>query len=58
LLVYLQFSAGVDFSPAMLAVSRTRVPDEAPVEWYEASAEALPFSNAAFDLGHSHILLA
>lgn len=41
---------GADFSPAMLAVARTRVPGEAPVEWYEASAEALPFSNAAFDL--------
>jgi ubiquinone/menaquinone biosynthesis C-methylase UbiE len=41
---------GADFSPAMLAVARTRVPGEAPVEWYEASAEALPFSDAAFDL--------
>jgi SAM-dependent methyltransferase len=41
---------GVDFSPAMLEVARTRVPGEAPVEWYEASAEALPFSDAAFDL--------
>lgn len=41
---------GVDFSPAMLAVARTKAPDEAPVEWYEASAEALPFSSAAFDL--------
>ena len=42
--------AGVDFSPAMLAVARTRVPGGAPVEWYEASAEALPFPDAAFDL--------
>ncbi len=42
--------AGVDFNPAMLAVARTRVPGGAPVEWYEASAEALPFSDAAFDL--------
>ena len=41
---------GADLSPAMLAVARTRVPGEAPVEWYEASAEALPFSDAAFDL--------
>ena len=41
---------GADFSPAMLAVARSRVPGEAPVEWYEASAEALPFSDAAFDL--------
>lgn len=41
---------GVDFNPAMLAVARTRVPAEAPVEWYEASAEALPLSDAAFDL--------
>jgi ubiquinone/menaquinone biosynthesis C-methylase UbiE len=42
--------AGVDFNPAMLTVARTRIPGEAPVEWYEASAEALPFSDAAFDL--------
>lgn len=42
--------AGVDFNPAMLAVARTRIPGEAPVEWYEASAEALPLSDAAFDL--------
>jgi ubiquinone/menaquinone biosynthesis C-methylase UbiE len=42
---------GVDFSPAMLAVARNRVPPgEAPAEWYEASAEALPLSDAAFDL--------
>ena len=41
---------GADFSPAMLAVARTRVPGEAPVEWYETSAEALPFSDAVFDL--------
>jgi ubiquinone/menaquinone biosynthesis C-methylase UbiE len=41
---------GADLSPEMLAVARTRVPGEAPVEWYEASAEALPFSDAAFDL--------
>ena len=42
--------AGVDYNPAMLAVARTRIPGEAPVEWYEASAEVLPFSDAAFDL--------
>ncbi len=41
---------GADFSPAMLAVARTRVPGGAPVEWHEASAEALPFFDAAFDL--------
>ena len=40
---------GVDSSPAMLAVARTRTPSEAPIEWYEASAEALPLSDAAFD---------
>lgn len=41
---------GVDSSPAMLAVARTRAPSEAPIEWYEVSAEALPLSDAAFDL--------
>ena len=42
--------AGVDFNPGMLEVARTTIPSEAPVEWYEASAEALPFPDAAFDL--------
>ena len=41
---------GVDSSPAMLAVARIRAPSEASIEWYEASAEALPLSDAAFDL--------
>ena len=41
---------GIDFSPAMLEVARNRVPGETPVEWYEASAEALPLSDAAHDL--------
>ena len=41
---------GADFNPAMLAVARTKIPDGAPVEWYEASAEALPLPDAAFDL--------
>lgn len=42
--------AGVDLSPGMLAVARSRVPGDAPVGWHEASADALPFPGAAFDL--------
>jgi SAM-dependent methyltransferase len=38
--------AGVDFSPAMLAEARRRVPD---AEWHEADAEALPIADGSVD---------
>lgn len=41
---------GADPNREMLAMARTTVPAEAPVEWREASAESLPFPDAAFDL--------
>ena len=37
---------GLDFSPAMLAIARTRHPD---LEFAQGDAEALPFANAGFD---------
>ena len=42
---------GLDVAAAMLAVARTLVPAaDASVEWREASAEAMPFPDAAFDV--------
>jgi ubiquinone/menaquinone biosynthesis C-methylase UbiE len=37
---------GVDFSPAMLAIARTRHPD---LEFAQGDAEALPYADAGFD---------
>lgn len=42
--------AGVDLSPAMLAVARSKPFGEIPVEWHEASADELPFPDNTFDL--------
>jgi ubiquinone/menaquinone biosynthesis C-methylase UbiE len=41
---------GVDNNPGMLAVARTVPFDGPPVEWREADAMALPFSDTAFDV--------
>ena len=42
---------GIDINPAMLAVARTlEAPAGAPVTWQQGSAQALPFSDASFDL--------
>jgi ubiquinone/menaquinone biosynthesis C-methylase UbiE len=42
---------GLDINPAMLAVARSQPPPEgATIEWHEASALALPFPSAVFDL--------
>ena len=37
---------GLDFSPAMLAIARTRLPD---LEFAQGDAEALPYADAGFD---------
>ena len=42
--------AGVDTNPAMLAVARFATPPGTPFEWHEASAEAMPLSDASFDV--------
>ena len=44
---------GLDISPEMLAVARRKDgagPGDAPIEWREGSADALPFPGAAFDV--------
>jgi ubiquinone/menaquinone biosynthesis C-methylase UbiE len=42
---------GLDVTAAMLAVARTLLPAaDASVEWREASAEVMPFADAAFDV--------
>lgn len=41
--------AAVDVNPGMLAVARTVQPD-LPIEWHEASAEAMPLPDEAFDV--------
>lgn len=42
--------AGLDVTPAMLAVARTETPPELGVEWHEGNAEAMPLADAAFDV--------
>src|SRR5690606_11304392 len=42
--------AGLDVHPGMLAVARSATPPGTPIEWHEASAEAMPLSDASFDV--------
>jgi ubiquinone/menaquinone biosynthesis C-methylase UbiE len=42
--------AGVDVNPDMIEVARRNTPDAIPIDWYEASAESMPFPDASFDL--------
>jgi ubiquinone/menaquinone biosynthesis C-methylase UbiE len=42
--------AGLDFNPGMLAVARSATPPGLPIEWLEASAEAMPVPDALFDV--------
>ncbi len=41
---------GLDVSPAMLAVARPRTPTGTPMDWYEASADAMPLAVGGFDV--------
>ena len=41
---------GLDFNPGMLAVARSATPPDAPIDWREASAEAMPLPDASFDV--------
>ncbi|HXW05955.1 MAG TPA: methyltransferase domain-containing protein [Vicinamibacterales bacterium] len=41
--------AGLDLNPAMLAVARATTRSDASIEWHEAPAEDLPFSDESFD---------
>jgi ubiquinone/menaquinone biosynthesis C-methylase UbiE len=42
--------AGLDVNPGMLAVARSATPTGMPIEWHEASAEAMPLPDASFDV--------
>lgn len=41
---------GLDVNPAMLAVARAETPSRLAIEWHEASAEAMPLQDEAFDV--------
>jgi ubiquinone/menaquinone biosynthesis C-methylase UbiE len=42
--------AGLDINPAMLAVAREASANGTQIDWYEASAEAMPLPDDAFDV--------
>lgn len=42
--------AGLDVNPGMLAVARSVAPSGVSIEWHEASAEAMPLPDEAFDV--------
>jgi ubiquinone/menaquinone biosynthesis C-methylase UbiE len=42
---------GLDVHPGMLAVARSAAAPGMPIDWHEASAEAMPFPDASFDVG-------
>jgi ubiquinone/menaquinone biosynthesis C-methylase UbiE len=42
--------AGLDVNPGMLAVARASTPEGVAIDWYEASAEAIPLPDASFDV--------
>jgi ubiquinone/menaquinone biosynthesis C-methylase UbiE len=42
--------AGLDVNPGMLAVARSVTRPEISIDWHEASAEAMPLPNEAFDV--------
>lgn len=41
--------AGLDINPGMLAVARSTTSPGMAIDWHEASAEAMPLADAAFD---------
>jgi len=41
---------GLDVNPGMLAVARSATPPGMSIEWHQASAEGMPFPDAAFDV--------
>jgi ubiquinone/menaquinone biosynthesis C-methylase UbiE len=42
--------AGLDVNPGMLTVARSGTPPEISIDWHEASAEAMPLPDDAFDV--------
>lgn len=49
--------AGLDVTPGMLAVARSQAPSGVSIDWYEASAEAMPLPDEAFDVVLCHMAL-
>lgn len=43
-------AAGLDVNPGMLAVARSATPADVMIDWHEASAEAMPLPDGAFDV--------
>jgi ubiquinone/menaquinone biosynthesis C-methylase UbiE len=43
-------AAGLDVNPGMLAVARASTPPGISINWYEASAEAMPLPDGSFDV--------
>jgi ubiquinone/menaquinone biosynthesis C-methylase UbiE len=41
---------GLDLNPGMLAVARAKTPPDRSIDWYEASAESMPFPDDEFDV--------
>src|SRR5262245_56824479 len=48
---------GVDLNPGMLNVARSLRPmdNSAPVQWQDASADKLPFSDGSFDVAYCQL---
>lgn len=42
--------SGVDVNPEMIEVARASTSDQVHIDWYEASAESMPFPDASFDV--------
>ena len=42
--------AGLDVNPGMLAVARSQTSTGVSIDWHEASAEAIPLRDGAFDI--------
>lgn len=41
---------GLDINPGMLAVASSATPSDMSINWHEANAESMPFSDSAFDV--------
>jgi ubiquinone/menaquinone biosynthesis C-methylase UbiE len=41
---------GLDINPGMLAVAGSATPSDMSINWHEANAESMPFSDSAFDV--------
>jgi len=41
---------GLDINPGMLAVAGSATPTDMSINWHEANAESMPFSDSAFDV--------